>query len=312
MKAYAAGIDVGGTTVKMGLFKTDGTVVEKWEVRTVTDNGGERILPDIAESLKKKLAEKKIGLDELEGVGIGVPGAVLADGTVNKCINLGWGVKPVGRELSGLLDGIRVEVGNDANVAALGEMWKGGGMGYKNIVMVTLGTGVGGGIIIDGRIIPGAFGAGGEIGHMCMNTEETESCNCGKKGCLEQYVSATGISRMAGKAVKEYEGWSVLKQHEKNSAKAVFDAAKEGDELALQIVDQFGRILGRALALISGVVDPEAFVIGGGVSRAGQIIIDAVQKYYKEYAFHASRSTDFRLATLENDAGIYGAVAMVL
>lgn len=313
MKNYAVGIDVGGTTVKVGLFLTDGTLLEKWEVKTSTEDQGKQILPDIAESVRAMLREKKISLSEVEGAGIGVPGAVLADGTVNKCVNLHWdGRMPVAEILSGLLDGIKVKVGNDANVAALGEMWKGGGKGYENVVVAPLGTGIGGGIIVNGQIIPGAFGAAGEIGHLKMSDTETDTCGCGKKGCLEQYASATGIVRMARKLLGSTDRPSALRQYEELSAKAVFDQAKAGDQVAAELVEEFGKKLGTAFALIACVVDPEVFVIGGGVSRAGQIIIDVVQKYYKQNAFHASRETKFALAKLGNDAGIYGAVKMIL
>ncbi len=315
MKKYAVGVDVGGTTVKHGLFTTDGTVLKKWEIRTRKNNNGENILPDIAASIRKHLEEEGISLDDVEGVGIGLPGAAMEDGTVNKCVNLGWETAfNVADVLSGLLDGAKVKVGNDANVAALGEMWKGGGMGYKNLVMVTLGTGVGGGIIVNEKILTGTNGAAGEIGHMPVSVTETDTCGCGKQGCLEQYCSATGIVRMTNKKLDAMDAEinTELIHHANLSAKLVFDLAKEGDEVALEIVDEFGEYLGRGLAFVSCVTDPEVFVIGGGVSKAGQIVLDAIEKYYSKYAFHASRNTKFALATLGNDAGIYGSVKMVL
>jgi len=313
MKKYAYGIDVGGTTVKCGLFETDGTFVKGWEIPTVKDNGGAQILPDIAASIKGSMAEEGISADDVEGVGIGVPGPVTESGVVNGCVNLGWGVYDVKTALSGLLDGAKVEVGNDANVAALGEMWRGGGKGYRNVVMVTLGTGVGGGIILGGKILHGAHGAGGEIGHITVNRNETLACGCGKKGCLEQYASATGIARKAREvlATPKAEGSSLLKV-ENLDAKAVFDAAKTGDKTALAIVDFFGRTLGQAVATITAVVDPDVIVVGGGVSKAGQILLDAVVKYYTPNAFNACKETPFKLAVLGNNAGMYGAVKMVL
>lgn len=313
MKKYAVGIDVGGTSVKAGLFLTEGTLLAKWEITTSKGEKGRHILPDIAESVRAMLKERGIALEDVEGAGIGVPGAALADGTVNKAVNLGWdGIVPVAEILSGLLGGIKVKVGNDANVAALGEMWKGGGKGHENVVVVPLGTGIGGGVIINGQIIPGAFGAAGEIGHLKMSDTETECCGCGKRGCLEQYASATGIVRMARKRLAETDSPSALRQYEALSAKAVFDQAKAGDAVAKKLVEEFGEMLGTAFSLIACVVDPEVFVIGGGVSRAGEIIIDVVRKYYRQNAFHASRETKFALAELGNDAGIYGAVKMVL
>ena len=219
------GVDLGGTTVKMGLFDTEGNVITKWEIPTVKDHGGKHILPDIAESIKKNMTENNLSKDDVIGVGIGVPGPVDKDGVIYKAANLGWGVFSVRNTLSDLLDGIKVEAGNDANVAALGEMWKGGGKGHKNMVAVTLGTGVGGGIIIDGRILTGSTGAGGEIGHIHVVDNETESCGCGNKGCLEQYTSATGVVRLAKRRLAEDDKTSVLRDEEVNS-KTVWDAVK--------------------------------------------------------------------------------------
>ena len=312
MKPYAVGVDVGGTSVKLGLFTAEGEVRKKWEIPTRKEEKGCHILPDIARSIRDTLDEEGIPLASVEGAGLGVPGAVLADGTVNKAVNLGWDVLPAAEELSGMLDGIRVRAANDANAAALGEMWKGGGSGYRNVVLLTLGTGVGGGIILDGRIWAGTNGAGGEVGHIPVNPEETECCGCGNRGCLEQYVSASGIARMARMRLAADETASTLRNSARVTARTVFDAAKAGDALALELVEDFGRILGRACATVAAVVDPEAFVIGGGVSHAGRIVLDVTEKYYRQYAFHASRDAQFRLAELYNDAGIYGAVKLVL
>ena len=312
MKKYAFGADVGGTTVKMGLFETSGVLIDTWEIPTVTENDGASILPDISRTIAEKMEEKGISTDEVEGVGMGVPGPVGSDGTVFKCVNLGWGVMNVEKILSELT-GFKVKAGNDANVAAMGEMWQGGGKGFKNVVMVTLGTGVGGGIIIDGKIIPGVHGAGGEIGHMPTCDDETETCGCGKKGCLEQYASANGFTRITKKYLAENpDVETVLRAAPEVSSKVIFDAAKDGDEVALHMIDEVGKILGKALAIISCVVDPEVFVLGGGMSKAGTILTDCIEKYYKEYAFHASGETEIKLATLGNLAGIYGGVGMLL
>lgn len=313
MKPYAFGVDIGGTTIKMGFFTTDGIFVDKWEITTHTENNGEKILPDIARSIKKKLKENELTLDDLEGVGIGVPGPVLSDGVVNQCVNLGWGVIDVRRELSSLLDGIYVAVGNDANVAALGEQWNGGGKGHDNVVMVTLGTGVGGGIILGGKILAGSHGAAGEIGHMKVRDNETAVCGCGKRGCLEQYSSATGVVRLARIALEANPtAETPLRGLDPLTAKDVFDYAKTGDEFSLSVIETVGKMLGEAIAHITCVIDPDVIVIGGGVSKAGQILLDAVEKYYKPAAFHACRDTDFKLAVLGNDAGMYGAVRMIL
>lgn len=242
---------------------------------------------------------------------MGVPGPVKEDGTVIKCVNLGWGVFNAAEELSGLI-GLPVKVGNDANMAALGEYWQGGGKDYNTVVMVTLGTGVGGGIIINGKMLAGVNGAGGEIGHMTIDLEENDVCNCGKKGCLEQYASATGIVRLANRALQTSDKPSKLREVKYISAKEIFDAAKNGDNLALDLVEEHGRRLGLALSNVAEVIDPEVFVIGGGVSRAGEILINATKKYYQQYAFHACKNTKFELATLGNDAGMYGGAASAL
>ena len=196
MKQYIFGIDLGGTTVKLGLFTLEGKLLDKWEIPTRTADAGAEILPDIAAALKAKQEERGISVSQVAGVGLGVPGAVLEDRFVKPCVNLqGWGGDAAGA-LSALC-GCPVKVVNDANAAALGEMWLGGGKGYSNVVFVTLGTGVGGGIIVDSKLLTGVHGSGGEIGHIKVNPAETVACGCGKKGCLEQYTSATGVVREA-------------------------------------------------------------------------------------------------------------------
>jgi len=311
MKKYGFGVDIGGTTIKMGFFETTGQLLDKWEIKTNTANGGVDILSDVAKAIDNKLAQETISKDEVQGVGIGVPGPVRSDGVVNRCVNLGWGIVNVAEEL-GALTGLAVKVGNDANVAALGEMWQGGAKGCKDVVMVTLGTGVGGGIIVDGKIVAGFNGAGGEIGHITVNPDEIEACNCGQYGCLEQYTSATGIVRMAKRKLAKSDDETSLRKFEPLTAKDIFDEAKAGDELAKELVDELGEILGATLSKIACVVNPEVFVIGGGVSKAGAILMDTIQDHYKETAFHAAKDTRFELATLGNDAGIYGCMAMLL
>ena len=311
MQKYGFGIDIGGTTIKMGLFKAEGTLLEKWEVDTRKEENGKYILDDISKEIKDKLKEKGIHKNDVVGVGIGVPGPVSSDGTVLKCVNLGWDVFNVEETLSEMI-GLPVKAGNDANVAALGEMWQGGGKGYKNVVMVTLGTGVGGGIIINGNIISGTNGSGGEIGHIKVVKNETETCGCGKTGCLEQYASATGVVKESEKLLSIDDSPSILREINVITAKTIFDAAKDGDKLANKLVEDLGEKLGGALASISCICDPEIFVIGGGVSKAGMILINAVRKYFIEKAFHACESTKFELAMLGNDAGIYGGVKLVL
>ena len=311
MASYVFGVDVGGTTVKLGLFDINGNVIDKWEIPTRTENGGEKILADIAEAIKSKMVQKQIGKEDVAGVGVGVPGPVDGNGIVHKAVNLGWGTVDLKKELEALLDGMKVEGGNDANVAALGEMWKGGGQGHQSLVAVTLGTGVGGGIIINGKILTGSTGAGGEIGHIHVEDNETEACGCGNFGCLEEYASATGITRLANRALKASDKDSILRTGEV-SAKTVFDAVKAGDELAIEVAQKFGDYLGKGLGIIAGVIDPEIFVIGGGVSKAGEVLFKYIRPSYEKTVFHACRNTEFALATLGNDAGIYGAAKMVL
>lgn len=311
MAKYLFGVDVGGTTVKMGLFDQEGNVLEKWEIPTRTENGGGKILPDIADSIKAKMAGKGIAKEDVIGAGVGVPGPVDGNGIVHRAVNLGWGEVDLKKELTTLLNGMRVEGGNDANVAALGEMWKGGGQGHQNLVAVTLGTGVGGGIIINGEILTGATGAGGEIGHIHVEDNETEACGCGNFGCLEEYASATGITRLANRALADSDKDSVLRKGEV-SAKTVFDAVKAGDELAIEIAQKFGDYLGKGLAVVAGVINPEIFVIGGGVSKAGEVLFDYIKPPYEKTVFHGDRNVRFALATLGNDAGIYGAARLLL
>ena len=314
MKKYCFGVDIGGTTVKLGLFELegiDGKVIDKWEIHTNTENSGQAILPDIAKSIADKIKEKSIDRAAVVGVGVGAPGPITEDGYINKAANLGWNNKfSLVDELSDLT-GYTVKAGNDANVAALGEMWQGGGEGYNNIIMVTLGTGVGGGVIINNKILTGITGSSGEIGHIRVNLNETMACGCGGYGCLEQYTSATGIVRLATEKLANSNEPSILRD-EKINSKTIFEAVKLGDALAIEVAEEFGEYLGSALANVAAITDTDAFVIGGGVSKAGEVILDYITKYYKKYAFHTIKEKDFRLAKLGNDAGIYGAAKLVL
>ena len=314
MKEYAFGIDLGGTTAKIGLFTTSGALLEKWEVATDTSNAGEHILENLANAIRGKMAEKEIPAEQVEGVGIGVPGPVLNSSVVPiVCANLGgWGERNVSAQLSGLLDGLKVLVGNDANVAALGEIWMGAAKGAKNAVMVTLGTGVGGGVVVNGKVIDGVHGAGGEIGHITVNRHETAVCGCGKRGCLEQYSSATGVVRCMKKLLDENPDTPCVLRGTEFAAKDVFDAARNGDALAAREVDEMSDTLGMALANIASTVDPEAFLVGGGVARAGDVLFAPLNKHFQEYAFKSCRETPIKQASLGNDAGIYGAVRLIV
>ena len=311
MGQYVFGVDIGGTTVKLGLFNKAAELLDKWEIPTVKVNGGEQILPDVAKSILKKMEEKGIAKSDIIGIGVGAPGAVDEEGTmVGGAVNLGWGVLNIPQILREYLD-VPVKAANDANVAALGEMWQGGGKGHRNMVAVTLGTGVGGGIIVEGKILTGATGAGGEIGHIHMEDNETELCGCKKKGCLEQYASATGIVRLAKRRLAEDDKPSCLRAGE-ISAKTVFDGVKSGDEVAIEIAERFGNYLGKGLAMVACTVNPEVFVIGGGVSKAGEILLSFIKPSFEKYVFSPCKKVEFALAKLGNDAGIYGAAALVI
>ena len=297
---FGFGVDLGGTTVKIAYFEETGNMLEKWEIPTVTADGGKQILPDIAASIRGFMDAHNIADTAILGIGIGVPGPVNGAGMVNKCVNLGWGVFNISEELSALT-GFPVKAGNDANVAALGEFWKGGGQGCNNMIFVTLGTGVGGGVVINGQLLHGAHGAGAEIGHMVINREETDKCGCGKCGCVEQYCSATGIVRMANK-----------RGMENVTCKDIFDAGKAGDPLALEVLDAYYAYMGEFLGTLNSVIDAEAIVLGGGVSKAGQVLIDGVLPYFKKYVFHGASDVSFSLASLGNDAGAYGAFKLAV
>ena len=308
---YGFGVDLGGTTVKIAFFNDAGELLCKWEIPTRRENEGKNILPDIAASVLDYIKEKNLSKEDLLGIGIGVPGAVTDDGEVNRCINLGWGRFNIVKELRSLT-GLPVAAGNDATVAAQGECWMGGGRGCRNVVLVTLGTGVGGGVVVNGKAVLGTHGAGGEIGHMLLNKEETEVCACGKRGCVEQYCSATGIVRLAKKYLKESDRPSVLRNRKNLTCKDVFDGAKDGDIAAIEITEQVYAYMGEFLANVCCVVDPEIVVLGGGVSKAGVPLLEGVQRYYDHYSYHACRDTRFVLATLGNDAGAYGAFRLLL
>lgn len=307
------GVDVGGTSVKIGLFEASGELLHKWEVMTRKEEGGKYILDDTAASILKKLEELHISIEEIAGVGLGIPGPVLPNGYVEVCVNLGWRDRYPERELSERLHGLPVKSANDANVAALGEMWQGGGKGYDDIVMVTLGTGVGGGVIIDQKIVAGRHGLAGEIGHIHIRDDETETCNCGGVGCVEQVASATGIAREARRQMASKDMPSVLRSFGDDvTAKDVLDGAKAGDTLALEIMDVVGHYLGLVLAQISMTTDPEVFVLGGGVSKAGQFLIDVIYQSYEKFTPISKNKGGIVLATLGNDAGIYGAARLIL
>ena len=313
MARIGIGVDVGGTSVKLGMFTRTGNLIKKWEIPTDRENNCANVLPDVAASIRKTLEEEGFTLEDLVGVGLGVPGPVQPTGYVEVCVNLHWRDRYPGRELSELLDGVRVEAGNDANVAALGEAWKGGGGGADDAVLFTLGTGVGGGVIVDGKIITGKHGLGGELGHMHVRDEETEFCNCGGRGCLEQVASATGIVREAKRILKKSDADSKMRQlGDLLTARDVCDLGREGDLLADEVMETVSRYLGLAISHVEMTVDPDVFIIGGGVSRAGSYLLEKIRKYYNDYTTLSRNHGNVVLAALGNDAGIYGAVRLVL
>lgn len=308
---YCFGVDIGGTFVKLGLFTSEGELLEKWQIPTRREDESSHVLPDIAASVLAKMDEKGIVKEDVTGIGFGTPGPVTEDGVAVCPANLDWVNKPVAKELTELT-GLPSRGGNDVNVAGLGEMWRGGAKGYKNVVVVPIGTGVGAAIIVNGKIITGTRGAAGEVGHIHVDDEIQEPCGCKAVGCVEQFSSATGLVRMAKKALADESVVTSLCDLEEVTAKDVIDAAKAGDEIADKIFDKFCDYLGYSLAATAAVIDPEIFIIGGGVSKAGQVLVDRVQGYFKKYAWPGIRGIEFALAELGNDAGIYGAASMMV
>ena len=308
---YGFGVDVGGTTVKLGLFSEAGELLEKWEIPTRTENSGAAILPDIADAVAACVTRHNIADADLLGIGIGVPGPVAGDGTVNRCVNLNWGIFNL-HEALGALTGLPVKAGNDANCAALGEYWKGGGMGCSSALFVTLGTGIGGGVILDGKILGGAHGVGGEIGHITVSAPDKHPCTCGKRGCIEQYASANGIVRVTRERLALTDAASTLRSYETLTCKDVFDAASGGDRFAKETLELVFDYLGEALASACCVCDPERIILGGGVSKAGPYLLEMVQRHFEMHMFHACKGTEFSLAALGNDAGMYGAFRLLL
>ena len=428
MEKYGFGVDVGGTSCKLGLFTDSGKLMEKWEIPTDTSEQGEHIIEHVAASLESRQRERGLADEQIIGVGIDTPGIAGRDGVVRGAVNLGWEACPVQEQLKMRLQK-KVCVCNDANAAALGELWQGGGRGYRDMVMVTLGTGVGGAVILNGKVLAGAHGIAGEIGHMTVFHKEIERCACGKYGCVEQYASAKGLIRITrqllekkdpytilvdtpelsakqildaakrgdrlaldavevlGRAaaggyrdmvmvtlgtgvggavilngkvlagahgiageighmtvfhkeiercacgkygcVEQYasakgliritrqllekkDPYTILVDTPELSAKQILDAAKRGDRLALDAVEVLGKALGSALAAVAEVIDPEVFVIGGGIAGAGEIILRIVQKYYRPDVLPAGADIPFELARLGNDAGMYGSMKLLL
>lgn len=311
------GIDLGGTTAKIGILSQSGDILSKWELSTDISEEGTKIVPNIIQSIKAYLDSEKLSSEDFLGIGMGTPGTVnRKNGTVIGAFNLNWKTLQPIREQFESSTGIPFFLDNDANVAALGEQWKGAGNNEKNVSFITLGTGVGGGLVSDGTLIHGAVDAAGEVGHITVEPGGYE-CTCGKKGCLEQYASATGIVRLARDLVKEYSEESDLKTLVLNNdlldSKAIFDAAKAGDTYANFVVDRFAYYLGLALGNIANILNPSTIVLGGGVSKAGEFLVEKVSKVVEEFTFPTIRSvTKIKIAELENDAGMIGAASLVI
>ncbi len=302
------GVDIGGTATKIGAFDQRGTLLSKWEIKTDTSENGSLILPNVAE----EILHYARNLSRVIAIGVGIPGPVQRGGYVKRCVNLGWGDFNPARELAAILRGVPVFAGNDANMAAMGEYWQGSGKDAENLVFITLGTGVGGGIILDGSMVFGMSGLGGEIGHVVVNPDETTPCNCGQYGCLDQTASATGIVRAAKRLLDESAEASSLRALETITARDVVDAARHGDALAEKAFDRCMYFLGKSMAMLTNILDPDVYIIGGGVSKAGDYLVDTVKKHYEALATLSEHRADIVLAKLGNDAGIYGAAKLAM
>ena len=316
MEKMLLGVDLGGTTTKLALITTYGEIISKWEIATDKSENGKFITMNIAKAIDAKLEELNEPKSKVLGIGMGAPGPVnFSNGSIYEAVNLGWKDYPL-KDLLEVEISLPAVIDNDANMAALGEMWKGAGEGAKDLVCVTLGTGVGGGIIHNGQIVHGTSGAAGEIGHMTVVTDGGVACNCGKVGCLETVASATGIVRLASEALATADNSSLLQQRIEAgnhlSSKLLFQCAQAGDPLSKAVVERVGNYLGLALSHIGNVMNPEKIVIGGGVSHAGDILLEPVRQAFETYSFKRVRkSTKIHLATLGNDAGVIGAAWLI-
>ena len=304
MKAYYMGIDIGGTSVKLGLFDESSKLIQKWEIPTRIENNGAYILSDIASSISGLLLSIRADFQSVVGIGVGVPGPVVNESYVERCVNLGWENINIRDELIQLTGVKKITAINDAKAAALGEWWKGGHGQIDGAVMITLGTGIGGGVIINGKVYNGAFGSAGELSHFPIVPDETEACACGKFGHLQQYASADGIVHQFQKKISFTTTSSLLRGKQHITAKDILDSAKNGDELSLEIVHDAVQKIAQTMAMITTVIDPELFLIGGGLSKAGDFLLDAIRDEFHRIVFFASKKAKVEAAVLGNDAGI--------
>lgn len=314
MTNYFAGVDIGGTAIKFGLITTEGKLIEKWSIHTNTENNGATIISDIWTSLSSVLEKNKIEKESIIGIGAGLPGFINTEkGIVYEAVNIGWKNLKFKEQLEGL-SGLPVYIENDANTAVLGENWQGAGNESKHVIAVTLGTGVGGGIIANGEILNGQNGMAGELGHILIE-EDGELCNCGNHGCLETITSATGIVKQAEKKIKENPDSPMAALYHKErkiTSKDIFLLAANGDVLANEIINHTTDILGKTFANLGIILNPEKILIGGGVSKAGQPLLEKIIAAFEAHALpRVVDACEIKLAQLGNDAGIIGAAYLV-
>ena len=306
---YGFGVDIYGEQAKIGFFNENGILLDKWKLPISQMRDGNQILPMLAQEIEEYLHTHRIFEDDVIGIGVGIPGPVNSTGTVNKCVNLGWGVFNVDRALSGLT-GLRVKSGNIATLSAVGECWK--GSGTKNMAFVAMNVGLGGAVVCDGNVVHGAHGGGGEFGHMVMNKNEQVACTCGRRGCLEQYCSPTGIIRMAKRQLAATNAPSVLRRRPPQSYDDVLKAAASGDKVATQVMAQFYDYMGHFLANVCSVTNPDTVVLGGEFCRMGLPVLESISRSFQQYVFHANKNVQFRHAALGTDACLFGAFKSVL
>lgn len=305
---YGFGVDIYGAGTKIGFFDETGKLIDKWKISNPMMVDGNQILPVIADEIQKYMTSHRIFEDDVIGIGVGIPGPVNSSGVVNKCVNFGWGVFNINRALSGLT-GLRVVSGNIANLAALGECWMGNGS--PNMCFAAMNTGLGGAVVCDGKIVYGAHGGGGELGHMVVNKKEKEACTCGRRGCAEQYVSPTGIVRVAKRHLSSTLSHTVLRK-KLTGHQDVLDAAAAGDKVAKEVMGQIYDYIGEVLATVCCVTNPDTIVLGGEFCRMGSTALEQIHYYFHEYIFHANENVRFHLAKLGTDACLYGAFKIVL
>lgn len=306
---YGFGVDIFGPQTKIGFFDETGKLLDKWKVATPMMQDGNQILPMVADEIQGYMTKHQLFEDDIIGIGVGIPGPVNSSGVVNKCVNFGWGFFNINRALGGLT-GLNVTSGNIANLAAVGECWL--GSGSRNMVFIAMNTGLGGAVVCDGKVIFGAHGGGGELGHMLVNKNEKVACTCGRRGCVEQYCSPTGIVRMAKRHLSTHLGTSVLRKTSVTDFHQVIDAANGGDKVAKEVMAQVYDYMGQFLANVCCVTNPDKIVLGGEFCSMGPSVLEAVSKSFHSYIFHANENVHFSLATLGTDACLYGAFKMAL